>query len=90
MKPAIKATLIFPLVIASIVFFVWFMATHETFVLVTFIPALLLISAGLIWYALYIGFGGKEAERKAIEAVEKLYAENGEALKQLTEKLKND
>jgi hypothetical protein len=32
----------------------------------------------------------KEAERKAIEAVEKLYAENGEALKQLTEKLKND
>jgi hypothetical protein len=32
----------------------------------------------------------KEAERKAIEAVEKLYAENGEALKQLAEKLKND
>jgi len=32
----------------------------------------------------------KEAERKVIEAVEKLYAENGEALKQLAEKLKND
>ena len=32
----------------------------------------------------------KEAERKAIEAVEKLYAENGEALKQRAEKLKND
>ena len=27
----------------------------------------------------------KEAERKALEAVEKLYAENGEALKQLAE-----
>ncbi len=60
MKPAIKATLIFPLVIASIAFFVWFVATHETFVLLTFVPALLLVSAGLIWYALYIGFGGKK------------------------------
>jgi len=32
----------------------------------------------------------KEAERKTLESVEKLYAENGEALKQLAEKLKND